>query len=47
MVLAVDETGVTSTRAGFVKIELASEEISFGMVAEKKRVCLFTGSIIL
>lgn len=40
MVCAVEETGVTSTLTGRVRMLLASEAISPGMVAEKNRVCL-------
>ena len=38
IVLAVDDTGVTSTLTGCVKILLAKDAISGGMVAEKKIV---------
>jgi len=43
---AVEETGVTSILIGLFNIESANPEISFGIVAEKKRVCLFVGSFI-
>ena len=43
-VSAVEETGVTSILIGWVRISSARWEISFGIVAEKKSVCLFFGN---
>jgi hypothetical protein len=43
-VSAVDETGVTSILIGLFSIESANHDITFGIVAEKKRVCLFVGN---
>ena len=47
MVFAVEETGVTSTFAGFVKMEFAKLWISFGMVAEKNKVWRCTGNFAI
>ena len=43
MISTVDETGVTVTELGLFKITFAKLTISAGMVAEKKRDCLFFG----
>jgi hypothetical protein len=45
-VSAVDETGVTSIFIGLINIESANHDISFGIVAEKKSVCLLIGSFV-
>ena len=47
MVSAVDETGVTSTLAGLCKMVPDNFAISVGIVAEKKRVCFFAGSLVI
>lgn len=46
MVFAVDETGATSIFMEFTRIEFASPRISFGIVAEKNKVCFLTGSFV-
>ena len=43
MISTVEETGVTVTELGLFKIALERVTISGGMVAEKKRDCLFLG----
>ena len=47
MVLAVEETGVTSTFIGLVKMLFANDEISFGIVALKNNVWRFVGSFAI
>ena len=44
MVSTVDETGVTSTFSGDVRIEFANFSISGGMVAEKKKCLPLVGN---
>ncbi len=41
MISTVEETGVTVTELGLFKIAFERVTISGGMVAEKKRDCLF------
>jgi len=41
----VEATGVTATRAGSRSMASASSAMSFGMVAEKNRVCRLIGSL--
>ena len=45
MVSTVDETGVTSTFSGDVRIEFANFSISGGMVAEKKVSAAYRESV--
>jgi hypothetical protein len=45
-VSAVEDTGATSILIGLTRMESARDAISFGIVAEKNKVCFLTGSLV-